>query len=722
MSFLREIQTSIIFSLLGRVSTPEAVPIYLRQSGTTIDQYINDGLVVNSIPVFDPAIEPDGSFFLQPGKVNECTYNLTLSHPEWIKGSSFNIQTDLAVAPDGTNKADRISVALGTGANNVLKRSFNLLPDKDYVVYQILKLRGGQSVADDVLRVSGDVVSNVEASYTSLNNYKDKYRIIELQFKTSGNAIDITNVQPGNTEFDPELITDPGLSSNIVITDVSSSTVTLEKVLSADDDLIGISVSFDSNPTQIYTITDNVKTGENNIVTVTPATLVADGVTTASLAALITDPVAVVDIETYITSAVTLDWGGMQVEAGLFRTSPIFQQGQKIARSHTDFRFRPDDNPIQGIGTFSLLIDLKTWRGDGFILKSGDFSISLFGGKLRIEAGGVFLNDTNELSENALILVAASAENSSLALYVDSILINRVALVNYTVSEGWLDFRTNGIRSYQSLTLFNRVFSDGQAENGEFVKDELQTIFASRGQDFLSVGNQFYGITLPPIEIDGVEQTGVASTIESVNTASNEVTLATGTGAQFPGSGLALVRRTIEDTTIEIRKLSIAGKSGDVLTLDSVTGITLGDEITTQFLYRPGKASVRLPFSAIETQEIEAIDLGNKKLTLDTVAAFEVGMRVIIQTPKFQDLGEYKVTEVDLPSTQITLNSVEGLSVGDLVSIPKSELSIPGQLYTVEFLQDTPGVRVIQKAQNGFVLENRNSEKREVHTQIRSPI
>lgn len=712
MSVLNEASRSVVFSLAGRLTTPSAIPTFERPSATTIENYVNGGLSVITIPSYEPAINPiDGSFRFEPERTNHVNHTLNLSHASWILGSSVQTRTDVAYAPNGSDKAETVFVGLGTGGTNVIRRTIRLKPGTDYILSQAIQLKGGQFTVDDVIRVTGaGVVSAASASYFPLNGYVDKYRIVQLPFKTAGMVF--------SSVIDPGSVSGKRFRAD----EVTNSTVVVEGLDIVTGKLVGAKLLFEKVPGTYYTITANQKVGAIQTITVSPATLVTDGILQDDSFTFSDSTDVDVIVESYLPSAVTFNWGGIQIEEGNFRTSLIYQGEEIQPRSRTILEYKPEDNPLRGLKTFSVMIDLKDWVGDGNIVDLGDLKFSIVDAKLEIQAKNVLLKDLNLLPNPALIMVQISSENSSLSLYINSKLINRVALPTFTPAEAQVKFLSAGIRCFQSFSVMNRIFPDGQVANNQFVTGDLATVLMNRGQDFIEIDNTITGVILPSVEIPPAEEPVARALIGVVNRAGSAVIV--DSADYFAVDAGAIVERDEGSIWVEVGRVNVTGISATTITLDTVNGIQVGDRLAPSYVKRPGKASIRLPFSSKETQIISTTNSGTKVVTLTgSTTAFEIGDTVIVQTPKYQDLGQFLISAKNDVNKQLTFEGdITGIATGDLVMLPRSETRINGKLYDVVFITEVSGVRVSQKGDNGFIVENSNPEPRFVDTMIRVPI
>lgn len=712
MSLLSEASRSVVFAIVGRLTTLTAIPTFERPSATTIEKYINGGLSALTVPSYEPAIDPiDGSFLLEPERSNFVTHTLNLSHPSWILGSSVQTRTDIAYAPNGSDKAEIVFVGLGSGGSNLIRRTVRLKPGTDYVLSQAILLKGGQFTTDDVVRVTGaGVVSEVSASYFPLNSYVEKYRIIELHFQTTGSLF--ADIQSGTS-----------LSGKMFLIDeVTNSTIKIEGLDIPTGKLIGVKLLFDKVPGTLYSITNNQKTGATQVITVSPPTLVTDGIVQYDGVTFSDSSDVDVVVEAYLPSAVTFAWGGIDIQEGKFRTSMIYQGKEIQPRSRTILEYKPEDNPLKGLKTFSVMIDIKNWAGDGNIIDMGDLKFSIVKNKLEVQAKNVVIKDLNPLPNPALIVAQISSENSSLSVYINSKLINRAALSNFVPVESKVNFGSDGIRCFQSFVVMNRIFSDGQVSNNQFVAGDLATVLMNRGQDFVEIDNTITGVILPTVEVPGAEEPITRALIGVVNRAGSAVIV--DSSEYFEVDAGAIVERDEGIVWVEVGRVNVTGISDTTITLDTVNGIQVGDRLVPSYVRRPGKCSIRLPFSSKETQVISSTNPVTKNITVTgSTTAFEIGDTVIIQTVNYQDLGQFVVENKNDVNKQLTLQAdISGLGVGDLVILPRSETRINGKLYDVIFITEVPGVKVSQKGDNGFIVENNNPEPRFVDTMIRVPI
>lgn len=183
---------SLVFDIVGSLITSQGqYPTYLRYSPAAQESVVNGSLRSFPVAVHQPRFTSNGSLILEKGSQNLITFPLDLSNSEWVKGSSMTILRDLVPAMDGNFLADRVSVSAFTGnaAANTISRRFALDSAQTYTLTAYLGLAGGQLGPNDVLRVTGDVVTpasiNLSAAY---NPRPGNYIASSLNFTTAGTA------------------------------------------------------------------------------------------------------------------------------------------------------------------------------------------------------------------------------------------------------------------------------------------------------------------------------------------------------------------------------------------------------------------------------------------------------------------------------------------------------------------------------------------------------
>jgi hypothetical protein len=705
---LTEIRKSVIFAVEGRLSTlHNQIPNFSRMSPVMLETAVNANVSLLPIQSNVPAIDPqDGSILLEPSRTNLLNYNLDVKQGIWQKGSSISVRGDVILAPDGSQRGDRVSWSVGTGNTQIIQRSLTLKAGTQYFLSGLFRLMGGRFSVTDVIRIVGGVIGSPTVSFSSLNTFLGNYRWVTLAFTTLGSQPKL-----------PDMDTSQG---GYTVSSVSANSVTLSGITGiASSDLIGGQIGFSNNANKKYNITANNISGSTCTITTDPGSgnITTDGVNTTHKASLFGAPDIASALQLYVESAISIDWGGIQLEESAFQTSMIYQDATISSRAQTRLVYRKQSNPLVGLKTFGILIDLKFWRGDGNLFAVGNVIVVIAGSKLKLIVGSTVVTDSQELPQASQIYIQVNGESFTLSLFINRKIVARANLSGFQPSISQIVLTSIGVRCFNRIVVLNRAFADGNVEIGEFVGSEMATVLFSEITDVGAVAVSVPELVLPFVTIPSPEAPAASSEIQAINSAGRTVTVLDATG--FGTSGAVIVQRPASDGDRAIGYLTITGKTGNTIALDSVSGIALGDRLVSDFVARPGKASVRLPFAPIDPQTVTGIDAANKRITVGSSLAFVEKTRAIVQSPLYQDVSEVVVETVDNTNNRLTLNSVLGISVGDIIAQPDEEVEIPTECYYVDLLNPNPAVNIDQKATNGFVLSNKGSGDAIVQTTVK---
>jgi len=700
---LQKLRAHICLAIAGslRDAITKQVPVFQRPSPIYLEKEIGGSLQLESIPAFLPAFySDDGSFLIEPAGTNLILWPHAVQRQEWVKGSQVRILADRAASPDGTRTADIVSWIGGTGSTQIIKRSLKLQPGSAYCVSFYVRLRtdGGQFGANDVLRVVGDVATTVEGDSPEiglnvLNEVPGLYQVIELVFATAGSF-------PVSHQIDS--------TESFQVTGVSSSTATLfmPSYAIAANDLINCQLAFDGGYTCRITANGASSAGEV-LFTVDAVNLPAQGVTAGiSEAVLIGPQMAEVDLEVYSESLAAIDWGLMDLKEGTFRTSPISQTNEQTLRSATTLYYLY--NPFEGLKSFGILLDMRYWRGDGTFFDILDFYVwADEAGRLVVRFGTTDLVTPEPLPEAPTVYIQISSEYSSIAIYVDGILVARSSTSDPALEDSPFSLDSEGVRCYHKIIAFNTALTDGLVEVGQKAGGEVGQLF-SQLDEVLSAGMisaQSSGILLPPVLIPGVPILA-ATAVTDLDTAAGTLTVEDATGLSN-GATLFFSRSNSLRT-----RSKITGIAANVLSVESLAGVNIGDLAILADYDNPGRATVRLPLEADDPQVISAInDTDPDKLILSvtSVLSFEA-TTASVQTPEYEDIGLVQVLETNEIAQTITVTgpNVDRIEVGHVIFQPLAELLVDPQNYQVTILQAVPGVEVSRKAADSIELTSTN--------------
>lgn len=705
---ISELKAALVFSLPGgRLSDSQqlAFPNYNCSSPTVIETESDSSIKLKLFQSNVPAIDSQsGAFLVNPARSNLVTHNLNLTHALWEKGSSVLVKARAAQAPDGSERAARISFGAGVGTNQIIRRTFSLNAGVNHCNSVLLRLAGGTFGNNDVMRIT-DVATNailVEYGLKELNKWPAKYRACNMSFKTTGAAPTI-----------PQVIESSDTTGFAISSVTGGSFVLSSPTPLINNQLVGAFITFNGigGSWEVVSNTATPTGGLTSTITVSNATLVASGVSSASLVKLTTPPKRNTRFEIYCETPVSIDWGGMQLEVGTDRTPIFYQDAEIIPITASSIVYRAANNPLSYLFSSSLYLELEEWSGNGSLLEIGNLSIFIANGFVSVRANNTVLTSTVPLPrKSASIFVRISNESARLSLYQNRVLVAQTSLAGFIHTRAPITIDSTGLRLVKRLLIFNRSLDDGAVAIGEQAGSDIGSIFNDQGDSVVTVSNVLPEFALPAVLIPASEQPAATSTITTINSAGRAVTLLSGTGFEINTS--VIIQRDVGGSILNIGFAIISGKSGDVLTLDTIFGMSIGDICVSQYVARPGNATVRFPFDPIDAQRILAIDANNKRVTVASALAFTKNARSVVQTQEWQDVGEPIVNDVDTVNNLITLSSVVGLAVGDIISQPESgsEVNIPTRLYNVRTASTSAGIGVSYKATNGFNLSNSGPE------------
>lgn len=711
------ISQKIIFAMRGALSDLQGgrIPNWSRSSPCYLRQRINGSERLQSIPAYRPAISKDGSFLLEPSRVNKLTWSIDLTKPDWILGA--NVQVRLPPTrpflPDASGIAQEINWFSGVGNTQKLQRTFTVKGAEDYTLHFFLQPRGGRCGANDVIRVVGGVASPARIQLSSLNDFQGKYRVLEFKFRSAGTKPKLPAVPQGG---------------GFTVSAVTNTTYTITGAFGVGiNDLAGGQASFSNNPQKTYLITGNTATANESVVitVIDGSVLTADGVVPSSKGTLFGVPDQTCTLELYVENVFSALWGGVSLEEGTFSTSMINQGADLAVRAASLLEFQPKDNPLIDLTSFGVYGSLTEWKGDGNVADFGDLKISIASGKLKITAGATEMIDPVALPLSASFFVMVSAENSSLSLFVDGVLKNKVGLSNFRPGSNPLTLSSAGVRAWHSLVCFGQALLDGKPEIGGTASQEVFQVFNEIIVPAALISSQFTVFETPPVKVLGSSDPLASTRVTAISTplTSREVVVSSLDGFALNDT-VAIVRgeerKIIGYGIIQgVTQPAPPGSPNPKIELSSIDGIKIGD-----FLYKgdfgvPGQAFVRFPFVAIDEQKVQAVDLPNKTLTLGSSLAFIENSRAIVRNEKNQDVTEVKILSTDPATRQVTVDNASRILIGHYISQPISETRIPWQLYVTSFKVPISGVKIgSPRTENGVLIQNSTSSEVEAIVRI----
>lgn len=671
----------------------QSVPNWFRASECYTEAIVDGSLQLKPVKAFLPAFDLEtGAFVLEPVGVNLLTHNMDLSQNIWLKGASVSVRVDNTgrgqTAPDGTPRADRLRWDVGNGSSQILKRTVSLQAASDYTLSGILRLAGGLFGGADVIRVVGGVVGAPKLGLAGLNPQINRYpKPLELPFKTAGGI----PKYPGNVHQ----------ISALTIASVENDKLTLNlppAYSSAVNDWAGGQLLING---QYYLITGNTASASSQIaVTLSVTGLPSLGITTALKAELKDAPAQAVTIEFYCENTASIDWGGLFLEARNFRTSPIYQGASITIRSGALLTYRK--SPIAAMKTFGIFAQLNEWRGDGNLFDFGNLKLWIKGGKLNLEAAGNAIELSEPLPKFGVkFFLQVLESNSTLTLYINGVLRYRTTLNNFRAdtyspliltSEGW--------REWQRLLVKDTPLAEGQINVNDAARADVAALFTNTVPiDATAISSHAPLILLPPVTVPPPSPPIAQSAITVLNGAIATVANAAGF---VVGAPVIVMRGDSVILRTSVNTISAAN-----ITLATAFNAQVGDKIIYGDIDTPGKASIRFPFDAVDTQIIRAVDIPNKKITVDSTLSFTRD-RAFVRNDLYQDIAEVIVTDINDTLGWIYVNNITDIIIGQTIAQPGNEQLIDVSVYDVDILTQVEGVRITEKYWNGVVIANTN--------------
>jgi hypothetical protein len=708
---------------------------FSRSGSMLLEQEIDGSVQLYPVNAYAPAFYPeDSSIHLEPIGQNFVFHNMNLLNPLWIKGSNIVVQPDEAKGPDGSYLADRVVWIPGTGNTQVLRYSMQLPAGQAYTMSGLLRLVAGQFAPLDVMRITGGVVGSPSVSLSFLNNFTGRYRFLEASFVTQGR-------QP---TLPPNVVHDGGYVVSAVTT--TTVTVAIPNYTVQAGDLVGGRAQFEAMAeTVYYSITDNTASATGGSVTLTleATNLILDGATVSTRLNIERPALQSVELEVYCERSAVMDWGGVQVEPLPFRTSMIYQRDTMNIRSGDILRWR--NSPINGLKTFAVFVDLKLWRGDGNLLESGNFRLSINQSKLTVQAGTAIVTLPDPLpAKDVKIWVQVAEESATLRIAVNNILVARTSLVNYISSSNVaLNATSEGVRALRTIVVMDSMLLDGEVSIGETLQQEAADLFNNPAVQPSLISSHQPLIQLNPVTIPGMNRPIANYGILSVNRNSRVVTVESGQGyinlqpvsilgfsgfatavpLGVPGGGwgngvvgsgaVVIARCTIEAIA------TIPNSRNVNITLDSVAGILEGHYLAYGNVDWPSFVSVRFPYDPVEQQTITEVTPATRTIKVGGSVLSFTETRAFVVSPEYADRAEVIIQSVNLSNNTMVLDRVDRIAMGDVIVQPQNELLIDPANYTAGILENIPGVRVGTLYKNGVIIENYNFEPVTVRPYIR---
>ncbi|MGB3203617.1 MAG: hypothetical protein WBB28_01375 [Crinalium sp.] len=702
------IRDKIVFSLEGSLTNLQGqeVPNFSRPSPVWLERYKSESLQLYPVETHYPAIyAEDGSFLIEPSGVNLINHNMDAGF--WYRGSNVNVRRRAANAPiENSHEASRISWfawdQVGDGSSQVLRKPLFLRPQKSYYLSAILSLSGGVIGGNDVIRImSVEAISGIETKIAEvklgdLNNFPNRYRLCELAFDTTGQSptLPIAAHSPERKVIE--------ITPSTVVIEVPNDTVVA-------DQLAGASATFSSDTTRKYIVAGNTPSDSDGNVTIFfgVTTLVANNVAINDSIVFGSADDALINVEFFVENPITLNFGGIQLEEGKFRTSMIYQNATLNLRAASKLTYR--FNPIGGLRTFGIFLSLKEWRGDGNLINLGNIRAFIYNGQLQVKTEKAIVIINSPLPPNSDIFIQVDESLSSLFIYIDGYLKGRLEIEPMVGDpNAYLDLTSLGIRSYRRIAVMDQLITGGTSVLNELATGEVADLFEAQVLiDAHAISSNAPLIILPPVTVPAKEAPIAKAQITTLIDPSQQPDIRyvhIGNNSAFlVNTTVSILRGNVEIAT----RLIIEKRGTQFLELDSTQGLLPGDAIVYGYTSQPGKASVRLPFVPIDTQRIVAVNTNYNWITVESCLSFRKE-RAFVHTEFYQDVAEVIVYGTDPLNNTLVVNSAIGIEPGNFISQPLTETRIDPSNYFAKLLNTIANVSVKYKYSNGLVIENNN--------------
>lgn len=436
-----------------------------------------------------------------------------------------------------------------------------------------------------------------------------------------------------------------------------------------------------------------------------------------------------VNLDLYCESAVSVNWAGIQMEVGNLATSYIAQEG--ASRSRDADRLEYPKNPVEGLASFVVYLNLVGWGGNGVILNTGNLRLEIVSGKLRATVGAVVVNDPNNLPANAKIALRVSQGLQRAQLYVNGVMVAKEAISNYTATAGPMTIGGVGIRKLRTIYCFNRDLSDGSIDVGGTVGGEM---FELHQQDNLlkQYSEAYSEFDLPPVRIKPAQKVPVR--FQFYQDASQAIATLT------PGAGATAQVQTVTVNSAAVNQV-------DVVVIDGVefsrTATTTNAADQASGLATLINASTAIPVTAnwvsgasfTLTADVPGNDFAlsvRGKLAVTTTTANQVGTHTLTVAAAidyvpgraliFRDYAyvcEIQITAVNAGSNTITFTTTPNSNInliwqGDQLIQTEWELAIGTGNYFASHRENYPEIKIVGKSIEGFLLENKGTTERRV--------
>lgn len=682
-------------SLIDKIR--QSIPVAYYTSPTLLESWVggleSGSLELDVVPAFVPPFSAeDSSIQLEPSRMNEITWNLDIANPVFQKGDNINIIPNRVKSPTGSGNADVAVWFGGTGFSQYIILPLGLKPQQEYSfsAYLLSSTNSRFGGDDEILFVSDGTPLGEVIKLDALNEYPNRYRILETSFVTGG----ATPVIP---EIDE--------ASVISIVNVAAATLTISGLTGiSENQLVGGLIR--KNGETPYTIVSNTQSGgeagEELSITIAESVFIDQGYANGDEVEISDPPPFPVELHIKVNNTASMAFGGLQLEEGVFRTSMIYQTAEKIGRSSTLVYFQPQDNPIGDRYSFTVFGDFPEWRGDGNLFDFGNLRCWVEDGIVKVRANTTEIQDSAEIGGTHLSLaISVSSEAGNISLYINGRLKAETSLTGYMGNTNAPFVLTSeGFRKISNVTVFGDSLSDGQVQVGEIAMGDIGELFRNDFIPSKDLSASTASLVLTSVRIPSSPEPDIKMEI----LAKTATTVTVVSGVLFVvNDPVVLVRG---DTVIT--HAVVQSVADNVVTLDTTSGAVAGDYIVKGTLSGVSRVFVRFPWEAEVNQEILSVDEVNRTVTVSSALSYLQNnmSKAFVFLPSGQDVKEVLIYEKNNTTGVLTISDTQGIEPGMVIGQPKpySETLIHPENYEANFLTPLQGVSIEQKALNGVVV------------------
>lgn len=443
------------------------------------------------------------------------------------------------------------------------------------------------------------------------------------------------------------------------------------------------------------------------------------------------DTLRTVNLQLYVEKAVSIAWGGAQLEAGAIRSTFINQDAQSKSRDD-DVLIYPK-SPVEGLSSFVFYMNLEAWRGNGTLnlVNAGNFKVEIVDGKLKASCGTVECTDPDDLPATAKIAVRVSQGLAKVQLYVNGVMKARQTISNYAgqVSTVAIAGPSTGMCQIRCLYFFNRDIGDGSIDVGQSVLSTLLELHSLDANLITDLAEGFSRVIFPAIRVPvgGIQAVRFPQFLAASQTIS----------AITPGSGsVAQVERVTIDTIV-----SGSASQTDFIIIndtkyDNISDATpTGAEIASGFATKVNTSPRSQPVTAAYTSgssftltadkpgddfalsvspRLSKVNLTPNSLDASLVSVpnavdFVRGKAQIYRNYAF--VADVIITNVNTGTNQLTVSAIPNsifsqVQVGDTILQPSWSLLIGPNNFFCHHLEDFPDIKIHSKSPEGFALKN----------------